>query len=338
MTVAGAPDGAWAQSMRLAFNALALGVLLLALGWAVSDIREVPADSRAVVLRFGAVVRQQSSGLLLAWPAPIEQVLLLPGADRLLEQPLASFAATADPTIVSPDPRANSAVLLTGDGGVVRIRATLFYQVTDPVAFLFARDLLPAALERLFAAAVVAVCAARDIDDILVARPDAPVVRGRERLRGDLVRAVDARLDALAAQGGGLGVTVRRIDVLAALPAEAKGAFDEVLRVGQAVEAEVAKARTYAEIKAQEAVQQRAQQITAARAAAVEVVDQAHARTAAIVGLTARANSAEGDILLQQTYAARMSRIMRRAGRVDAVDPRAGARLLLPGSSLGSSQ
>src|SRR5690348_8876794 len=79
------PSGAWAQSTVLAFRFLFIVVGLLALGWVVSNCREITPDSHALVLRFGTVVRQQGAGLLLAWPRPIEQVVVTPAADRQLE-------------------------------------------------------------------------------------------------------------------------------------------------------------------------------------------------------------------------------------------------------------
>ncbi len=77
-----AMHGPLASSVRLGFVMLYAAVLLLGAGWASSNFRQVPPDSRAVVLRFGQVNRVQESGLLLAWPRPIEQVRLLPAADR----------------------------------------------------------------------------------------------------------------------------------------------------------------------------------------------------------------------------------------------------------------
>ena len=69
------PDGIWAQSARITFRFLFGAVGFIALGWAVSNIRQVQPDSWAVVLRFGNVVRQQGAGLLIAWPRPIEQIV-----------------------------------------------------------------------------------------------------------------------------------------------------------------------------------------------------------------------------------------------------------------------
>jgi hypothetical protein len=57
------PTGAWAQSAKLAFRFLFLAVCLAAIGWSVSNFRQVPPESRAIVYRFGTIVRQQSSCL-----------------------------------------------------------------------------------------------------------------------------------------------------------------------------------------------------------------------------------------------------------------------------------
>ncbi|HEY1736795.1 MAG TPA: hypothetical protein VGG12_09115, partial [Methylovirgula sp.] len=90
MTLAPAKDraeanGVWAQSAKIAFRFLFAAVAVIAAGWAVSNVHQVQPDSRAVVLRFGNVVRQQGAGLLIAWPQPIEQVVILPSADRQIE-------------------------------------------------------------------------------------------------------------------------------------------------------------------------------------------------------------------------------------------------------------
>ena len=74
-------------SVDLSFRFLFLAVLVLGIAWAFSNVRVVPPDSRALVLRFGNVVRQESAGLLLALPQPMEQVVILPSADRQIELP-----------------------------------------------------------------------------------------------------------------------------------------------------------------------------------------------------------------------------------------------------------
>src|SRR5262249_20700594 len=79
------PSGAWAQSAKLAFRFLFLAVILAGVGWLFSNLRQVPPESRALVYRFGQLVRQQGSGMLLAWPQPVERIVILPTEDRQLE-------------------------------------------------------------------------------------------------------------------------------------------------------------------------------------------------------------------------------------------------------------
>lgn len=340
---AAARTGPWEQAIRLAFGFLALGVLVLALGWVTSNVRQVPPDSRAVVLRLGAFAREQDAGLLLAWPAPLEEVLLLPAADRQLELAISRFGtgrmgqrALESPNL-SADPRRNTGFLLTGDAGIVNLRASLLYGITEPAAYVVARAHVPAALERLFIASAVGVLASRDLDAVLVARPGETAAEGeaqgaRERLRADLMRETNARLQSLADQGASLGVRVRRVDVIAALPSEAKDAFDEVLRTAQFAEAEIAQARTIAAGSQLSALQQSDSMLANARAAAAEQRAQAITRTASITALTRQAAAASGRAILDRIYAERIGHLLNRAARVELLDPRGGTRLLLPGS------
>ena len=76
----------WIQAGRLAFFALYAVTVLAAVAWAFSNVRQIDPQNRAVVLHFGALDRIQNAGLLLAWPQPFEQVVLLPAADRVIER------------------------------------------------------------------------------------------------------------------------------------------------------------------------------------------------------------------------------------------------------------
>ena len=89
-------EGAWTQAARLSFQFLLILVCLAAIGWAFSNFRQVPPDSRAVVFRFGGIARQQGAGLLPAWPRPIEQVVIVPSADRQIEFKIDRFDAATN--------------------------------------------------------------------------------------------------------------------------------------------------------------------------------------------------------------------------------------------------
>jgi hypothetical protein len=244
------PLGPGAQAVRLSFWFVAALVVLAACAWAGSNIRRIPPDSRAVVLRFGAFVRTQDAGLLIAWPRPFESTLLVPGSARVLEQRIQSLerdprARAADMTVPEaapsaqgaagtgigtspgtgavigpddgppnppvtpdnpggpdaagpdatppvarlPDALAGSGYVLTGDNGVLQLRATLYYRVVDPYAYVLQQDRLAAALERIVSASAVDVVAQRDLDAIPVHAREKPGIavgakRGFQLLNG----------------------------------------------------------------------------------------------------------------------------------------------------------
>jgi regulator of protease activity HflC (stomatin/prohibitin superfamily) len=357
------PGGAWAQSAKIAFRFLFVAVAMIAAGWAVSNIRQVPPESRAVVLRFGGVVRQQGAGLLIAWPRPIEEIVTLPSADQQIEFEIYRFdssggfagstaAATAAPPsraaqtvpangafqgyALTGDPRLNAGFLLTGDSSVVHLQATLFYQISDPVSYLIAAEHVGRALERLFVASAVSVCAGRNLDSILVARPEANTPHDalgptRERLRADLVNAVNRRLENLAEQGAGLGIKVNRVDLVPAIPSGAKSAFDRVLIETQTAEQRIAQARTQAEMMAQQANRESDRILTEATARAEEEVTAAKSRTAAIAALVQRSPGVSKQMLVKRLYYDRVGASLQKAREVDAIDPDGGNHVILPG-------
>jgi regulator of protease activity HflC (stomatin/prohibitin superfamily) len=332
--------GPWEQAIRLAFGFLFAAIGVLTLAWGASNMRVVPPDARAAVLRLGAVARIEGPGLLLAWPQPIEQVILLPGSDRQIAQPVHRFdstpvALTGQPPEfqVSPDVRSNAAFLLTGETGIVHLQATLFYQIDDPHAYLLVASHVAAALDRIFGASAVAVCATRGLDSILVASPGTGAAGGasRESFRSDLVRETNRRLDALAAQGVGLGVRISRVDVAAALPGGAKAAFDRVLMATQTADAAIADARTEAARTAAAARQQRLQILADAEAQAAERRAEATSAAALMTGLAGKMQGEAGAVQRRALYNARAGALLGRAREVNAVDPEGGSRLLLPG-------
>jgi len=343
------PSGAWAQSLALSFRFLFIAVYVLGFAWAVSNLRIVPPDSRAIVLRLGKVVREEGAGLLLAFPQPIEQVMILPSADRQIEYKVKSFAApgvivvsgaeasTSRTVMVSRDPRQNAGMLLTGDMSVVHLDATLFYRITDANAYVLSAEHVEPALERLFVASAVTVSGQRDLDTILVARPEletsAGTARaGRERLRTDLMNEVNRRLADLAKQGASLGITVGRVDLLPSIPGEAKTAFDSVLVAIQEAETKAAQARTQAEQMNQRANQERDRIVSDSQARAVEQINNAQTRTAAIAALANGTQGLIGDTLINQIYSDRIGPLLGKAAQVLTTDANGGAHLILPGT------
>jgi len=365
--------GPAAQAVRLAFWFVVVIALLAAGVWATSNIRRIPADSQAVVMRLGAFVRIQNAGLLMAWPQPFETVLLIPGTARVLEQRISSLdrdprARAADPVATTessqtlplplgdigswgfqpnasssgdagptlPDALAGSGYVLTGDNGVVQLSATLYYRVVDPYAYALQKDRLDSALQRVVAAAVVEVTASRDLDSILVGRPellstDQQMALKREQLRGDMAQAVQRHLNALAAVHAGLGIEVARMDVQAQFPAAAVDAFNSVLTSLQTADRNIADARTQAENIRQGAQQSADQILQSAQASASERVSTARAETTTILQLETPLDANSDPGLLARAYRDRIQQILSKAGRVTTIDPHDASSLVLPG-------
>ena len=336
----------WLQASRLAFLGLYVVTLLAALGWAVSNVREIDPQNRAVVFRFGELDRVQNAGLLLAWPQPFEQVVLLPSADRVIERHVetllrspTALAADKITSFATPmsDALAGSGYLLTGDAGVVQLDVTAYYKVTDPREFVLQGEHVLPALDRLVNRSAVSLTAARDLDTILVARPelvgsDSQSAERRERLRGDLVQGINARLGELTATGVGLGVEVVRVDVQSSLPAAAVNAFNAVLTASQQADQAVANARTDAEKLNQTANQQADRTLQVAHAQASERLAKAQTDTAAVTGLAMSIQNKSDPGLLLRIYRERVPAILRQAGSVTTVDPRDDSRLIIQGA------
>jgi regulator of protease activity HflC (stomatin/prohibitin superfamily) len=334
--------GPWGQAVVLSFRFLLLAVGLIAAGWLVSNFHQIPPDSQAVVMRFGSIARIHGAGLLLAWPRPIEQVVVLPAAARQLQLPIRRYEDNQAESgtqgfDTSSDPRLNTAFLLTGDSGVVHLEAQVFYQINDPLAYMIAKEHVEPALERLLLASAVAMMAGRDLDSVLVARPEvaseAAEASRRERLRSDLMSAVNRRLADLGRQGASLGVILSRIDLVPSIPAGAKQAFENVLIVTQDAEARAAVARTGAEMTSQEANRNKDHIAASATATAEEAITNAKAQTASIEALAQQSRDMSRNMQLTRVYYDRVEALLKKAQRVDVVDRSGAVRTILPGGT-----
>ncbi|HTU47949.1 MAG TPA: SPFH domain-containing protein [Bryobacteraceae bacterium] len=316
---------------------------LIALFWATSSVREIRPDSQVVVRRFGRIVRTQQSGLLLAWPRPIEQVQVLPGPARQLSLDVSVLLAPSNKyqAIVgfASQGTTGAEAYLTGDGNVVLLSASLIYRIDDPIEYALEAAHVAPALDRLFRATAVHITAGRNLNDFLVVQTNADqshnVIALRSEVRESLLRSMNDRLHALDASGAGLGVEIEQIDLAPSLPPVAKAAFDQVLVATQAADRGVAIARTDAERQRQQAAIGAEHLVSDAQATAKEIVSKASVDTASILALEHdekifRSRNSRNSLLLRE-YRARVVDIMNRTGHVTLVDPKSGVRIVLPG-------
>jgi len=328
------------QSVGLAFRFLFIGVAVLAVVWLASGFVSVDSGSRAVVMRFGQVDRVRDSGLVWAWPRPVETVVLVPAPERQLTQDvvalnLATRKPGETPVEVTLDLR-DGGYVLSGDGGAVHLAGVVTYHVSDAATYLLAQERLASALERTFCASAIAAIAGRGLDGVLATRSadeagtDALATAARrEALRGDIRLQMNRRLKDLS-----LGIEISRIDLTAVLPARAKPAFDQVLTAESDAAREVASARTNAEKYRQQGDRDRTEILQNAEAKAKETIAKARIATDRITALAAESSPARRTLLLTRLYRERMETILRRAGLVTLVDGNEPVRLVLPGGSM----
>lgn len=319
--------GAWGQAVALSFRFLWFCGVVISLGWLGSNIRQVPADSQAVVVRLGKVARVHGSGLVVALPRPIEEVELIPAAARQMQLGIARYVSgpqdPANSTMgfdLSNKVRLNAGFLLTGDLSVIHLEARLYYQISDPEAYLVSAAHVQVALQRLFMASAIQTMGQRDLDEILVARPEQAAGDkqrlDRERLAADLANSINRRLKVLVEGGGALGVMVSRVDLGPSIPRGAHTAFDSVLGVTQESEQTIAAARTNKELVLQKAESERDRITTDATAKAQEAVSRATVATASIAALGQGREDMSYGMQAARLYYDRVGSILKKAGKV----------------------
>jgi regulator of protease activity HflC (stomatin/prohibitin superfamily) len=323
--------------------------------WLLSGIATVEPGSRAVIVRWGAVDRVVPSGLVLAWPVPIERIIRIPGAELAQSTEMHRFAASAAAPIATAAGLAEQAAAqapaavpagspaagqlgryevgfpaangsngcLTGDLGLVHLTATVVWTVDDPGDFVAAggdgAGTISQALERAFTASAIAVVARRSIGSVLVVgspQGDPSAAQSRERLRTELATELNARLAALR-----LGLIAQRIDLALSLPEAAKPAFAAVLSAGQAAERQVAEARAGAERQRQDAAQARTQRLAQATALASELISHARVSTAFILSLAQERDPERQYLMRERIYRDHVEAVLRHAAQLILVSP-----------------
>jgi regulator of protease activity HflC (stomatin/prohibitin superfamily) len=181
----------------------------------------------------------------------------------------------------------------------------------------------------------MAVCASRDLDAIMVARPEHSGLDAartqREQLRADLTAEINRRLQELTRRRAALGVRASRVDLVPAIPAEAKYDFDSVLLAVQRAQTRIADARTQAETAAQRANQDRDRMLADAEAKASERLSRANTVTAAIAAVSRNSHGDTDRLLARRMFQEQVGTILGRAGKVYVTDKSGEARLILPG-------
>lgn len=331
----------WGQSYRIAFFSLYGATLLAALVWLFSSFHQISPDSQAVVFRFGKPLAVAPSGMLFAWPKPVDRIEIIPGADRILQHDVKPLQRSEQLKLLSgaqlySDAGTGAGYLLTGDAGVVQLNMQVFYRIDTPLRYVLQRPHIDALIDRLAQRAATLVCAGRDLDTVLVARPetlqnDSRAAQERAKLRSDLKQMIEHDLQRLKGTENDPGIRLERVDIASSLPDNAVAAFNAVLTASQQAEKSVAQAQNEATLRLQKSRQAADRILQQAQASRSEMRAKAEVATQSITKLAqARAEGSEAD-MMPRLWRERVATILSSAGQVIAVNPNDSSNLILTG-------
>lgn len=230
-------DDASSQALSEALGSSLLIVRILAVvlaaAFVFSCVFTVNPNEVAVVLRFGKPVGEGSEqilkqGLHWALPYPIDEIVRIPiGESKMIRSTSAWYAITPEDEAAGVPPAANPYLIpgvdghvLTADGNILHVRASLRYKIVNPVAYAFrfsnVTNLLRSALDNSIHWSAVRVSA------------DSALYQDRVAFRDSIRRRVTDLVERYQ-----LGVTIDTLDVEVAAPLFVKTYFDQVIAAEQ---------------------------------------------------------------------------------------------------------
>jgi Cu+-exporting ATPase len=174
-------------------------VLLLAAAWAASGFTQIGPDEKGVQLRFGRPVSMLDPGLTYCWPWPIDRVVRVqPDRVRTVEIGFRPAAGKAETPLAWTSGHGDSAsrleeeaLMITGDGNLLVIQATVRYKVVAPEVFLFEVSDVDALVRGATESVLRGMVASRPFIDLLTIQRESFQHEVLERLRQ---RCADYRL------------------------------------------------------------------------------------------------------------------------------------------------
>ncbi|MGH9675791.1 MAG: heavy metal translocating P-type ATPase, partial [Candidatus Acidiferrum sp.] len=181
---------------------------LLLLSWLLSGLVQVRTDEIAVVRRFGRLLPDDlGPGLNMRWPWPVEEISRMrPDRIHNVEIGFRSEVADLAPAVrtwssshgdegIRPLP--DEAVMITGDGNLVEVQATLRYSIADPHIFLFETADAPTQLRSATEAVLRELIGGSSFASILTTDRSALETRTLNRMR-DRVTYLGVRFEGLS--------------------------------------------------------------------------------------------------------------------------------------------
>ena len=280
-------------------------VALIALAYLASGIFIVAPDERAVVLRFGKVVRDAGPGPHYRLPAPIERELKVQVTKIRKEEIGFQTISPGPPPRFRQIPK--EALMLTGDNNIVDLDFIIQYRVKQTpeglTDFLFNVSDPRQALRDAAEASMREVIGASKIDEALT--------EGKQQIQQSAEQSLQAILDEY---GAGIQiVTVKLQDVEP--PGDVIDAFKDVISAEQDKERMINEARGYANDIVPKARGQAAQILNEAEAYSQSQVAEAEGGADRFVAVYDEYVKAK-DVTKRRLYLETMERVMARADKI----------------------
>ena len=205
-----------------------LGALLLA-AFVFSCVFTVKPNEVAVVLRFGKPVGEgreilKTNGLHFALPYPVDEIVRIGVGDSkvarannawyFVDEASEAAGNTAAPNVGQLNP-ASEGHVITADGNILHVRASMRYRITDPIAYAFRFSSASNIIENSLNNAIQWASVRYKADDMI----HKDVAGFRDAIRGRVTGVIER---------AGLGITVEGLDVERAAPGYVKQYFDAV--------------------------------------------------------------------------------------------------------------
>jgi membrane protease subunit HflK len=276
---------ALAEALRSSFVIVKLVMVALVVIFLGSGFFQVGTQEKAIILRFGKTVGQGQEALLgpgLHWsfPYPIDEVVRIPITEiQKVVSTIGWFAETPEQELSGnlppPGPSQVPGVdgyVITADRNIIHTRATLYYQVDDPIRYEL--DFVSASntIQHVLNNALLNTAARFKVDDILY---------------GDVAGfqdAVEQRVSALADQER-LGITVKQCNVMSIPPRQLKSVFDQVTEARQNLNKVLDDAHSYENQATNSSAAQASAIISEARSAQARYVQSVQADAKAFSAL-----------------------------------------------------
>ena len=228
------PDDAGSQALAEAFRSsfaiVKFAMLLLIVAFLSSGFFTVSPQEKAIILRFGKPVGEGqkallSAGLHWSFPYPIDEVVKTPITEiQQVKSAIGWYAVTPEQELSGnlPEPKLSlipgvDGYVITADRNIIHTRATLYYQVDDPIRYVFGFVLSSNAVQNTLNNALLYAAANFKVDDILYNN------------RAGFQDAVLQHVTELADQER-LGISIDHCDVDSISPRQLKDVFDGVTK------------------------------------------------------------------------------------------------------------